>query len=217
MSWLLVVPLVVAVTMALLTPTILRALPPPVDDPAAQPYRPLATPAFAALAGVLVALAGTIAVGLAPEQAVAWVGLSTAGVLAAMVDARTEYLPRTLVWAGWALTAAGLLGWAGATGDWPGLGRAALGAVAATALFAVFWRFGGGFGFGDVRLAPLIGATTAAVSWTVLAGALILGGLAGVLWGVLWRATGRGRAFPYGPALVAGPYLALLARTLAGA
>ena len=35
-------------------------------------------------------------------------------------------------------------------------------------------------------------------------------GIVGALWGVIWRALGRGRAFPYGPALVAGPYLALL-------
>ena len=28
---------------------------------------------------------------------------------------------------------------------------------------------------------------------------------------LVWQALGRGRSFPYGPALVAGPYLALIA------
>lgn len=50
------------------------------------------------------------------------------------------------------------------------------------------------------------------LGWTTLAGALLLGGLLGVAWGLTpWQALGRGKAFPYGPALVAGPYLALLA------
>ncbi|MEZ5088482.1 MAG: hypothetical protein R2719_01525 [Micropruina sp.] len=87
--------------------------------------------------------------------------------------------------------------------------RAGVGAASATALFWVFWRVGGGFGFGDVRLAPVIGASAAAVGWPVFFGAFILGGLAGVGWGLCWRAMGRGRSFPYGPALVAGPFLAL--------
>lgn len=201
------------VAVGLATPAILRALPAPVDEPDADPYRRLATPGVAAVTGVLVALAGTLAVVAAPVIAPAWLGLIGPGVLAAVVDARTEYLPKRLTQAAWVLTAGGLLACAAWLGPVPLL-RAAIGAASAAALFWVFWRFGGGFGFGDVRLAPVIGAASAAVSWTMLAGALLLGGLLGVAWGLVWRALGRGRAFPYGPALVAGPFLALGASLL---
>jgi prepilin signal peptidase PulO-like enzyme (type II secretory pathway) len=55
-----------------------------------------------------------------------------------------------------------------------------------------------------------VGATAATAGWPTLFDALILGGLLGVVWGLVWRARGHTEAFPYGPALVAGPYLALL-------
>lgn len=209
MSWQWAIPIVLAAGFAAATPAILRALPAPTDEPLSDPYSALATRRFAVVTFLLVAALGLVVVALAPTHAVAWVGLGTVGVLAAMIDARTQYLPKRLMQAGWALTTAGLLSVSVPSADWPALARAAIGAAAVTGLFWVFWRLGDGFGYGDVRLAPIIGATTAGLSWTMLAGALLLGGLAGVAWGLAWRATGHGRAFPYGPALVAGPYLAL--------
>lgn len=208
MDWMLALPTLGAAGLALATPALLRALPAPADEPDADPYRPLATRGVAFAVFLLVAAAGTVVVAVAPATSPVWLGLVGPGVLAAVVDARTGYLPKRLAQASWVLTGAGLLAGAG----WLGvqvLVRAGLGALAAGALFWVFWRFGGGFGFGDVRLAPVIGAASAAVGWQLLAGALLLGGLLGVAWGLAWRASGRGRAFPYGPALVAGPFLAL--------
>lgn len=213
MTWVLMLPGLFAAGLGLAAPAILRALPPPADEPDADPYRRLATPATGVVVFVLVAAAATLAVVVAPAVSPAWLGLAGPGVLAAVVDARTGYLPKRLARAAWVLTAAGLVACTAYLGPAP-LVRAAVGAASAAALFWVFWRFGGGFGFGDVRLAPVIGAAAAAVSWTVLAGGLLLGGLLGVAWGVVWRALGRGRAFPYGPALVAGPFLALGATLL---
>lgn len=210
MTWQWAGPIVLAAALAVLTPRILRALPAPSDEPDSDPYGPLATAWFALTAFALMAVAGLLVVWLVPGQTLAWVGLSTFAVLAAMIDARTEYLPKRLMQACWLTTAAGVVASAALAGDWQLLVRSAVGALAVTSLFWLFWRIGGGFGFGDVRLAPVIGATAASVSWTMLAGALLFGGIVGVLWGVIWRALGRGRAFPYGPALVAGPYLALL-------
>lgn len=208
MTWLSAVPVVLGAAVAAATPAILRVLPAPEGEPT-SPYLRLATTRFALVVGLLVALAGVAAILLEPNLWPALTGLATAGVLAAAIDARTTYLPRLLAWAGWVLTAAGLAACAATVGPEPVL-RAAVGAASATALFWVFWRFGGGFGFGDVRLAPVIGASSAAVGYPTLAAALFLGGLLGVAWGLLWRAGGRGRTFPYGPALVAGPFLALL-------
>ncbi|MFT4216361.1 MAG: prepilin peptidase [Micropruina sp.] len=213
MSWLLVLPVLYGASMALATPSLLRVLPAPVDEPDADPYRPLATPGVAIAVFLLVTAAGMVVVTVAPRHTPTWLGLVGPAVLAAVVDARTTYLPRPLAQASLLLTTAGML----ATTAWLGaepLLRGALGALASGALFWLFWRLGGGFGFGDVRLAPVIGAASAAVSWSLLAGALLLGSLLGVAWGVVWRASGRGRQFPYGPALVAGPFLALTASAL---
>ncbi len=210
MDWVLALPTLFAAVVALVTPAVLRRLPAPVDAPRSDPYRPLATTGVAAAVFALSAAAGTLVVATVPGQAPIWLGLVGPGVLAAVVDARTGFLPTRLIQACWLATAAGLVVAAGRLGT-DGLVRGCLGALASGALFWLFWRLGGGFGFGDVRLAPVIGAAAAAVSWALLAGALILGGLLGVAWGLVWRATGRGRAFPYGPALVAGPFLALAA------
>ncbi len=213
MTWVLVLPALFAAAIGLASPAILRALPPPVDEPDGDPYRRLATPGVAAAVFALVAAAATLAVVAAPQLAPAWLGLAGPGVLAAVVDARTGYLPRRLTQAAWVLTALGVFACTAMVGPGPLL-RAVVGAASASALFWLFWRFGEGFGYGDVRLAPVIGASAASVSWPVLAGALLLGGLLGVAWGITWQALGRGRAFPYGPALVAGPFLALGASLL---
>ncbi len=213
MTWLLALPTLLAACLALATPAILRDLPEPTGEPGTDPYRRLATPAVAFAVFLAVALSGTLVVVVAPAEAPAWLGLMGPGVLAAVVDARTNYLPKRLAQAAWLLTAVGLLaasGWLGVDA----LVRAGLGALATWALFWAFWRFGGGFGYGDVRLAPVIGAASAAVGWPLLAGALLLGGVLGVGWGLAWQASGRGRAFPYGPALVAGPFLALAGSVL---
>jgi leader peptidase (prepilin peptidase)/N-methyltransferase len=210
MTWQWAMPIAVAIALGLATPRLLRALPPPFDEPEARPYDALATRGFAAVALVLTTLAGTLVLAVVAPLSFAWAGLGTVGVLAAMIDARTGYLPAALMRAGWVLTVAGAAITAALLADWQVLGRAAAGAAATTALFWLFHRFGGGFGFGDVRLAPIVGATAASAGWPTLFDALILGGLLGVVWGLVWRARGHTEAFPYGPALVAGPYLALL-------
>lgn len=214
MTWQWLLPILVAAGVAVGTPGLLRALPSPSDEPNSHPYDRLATRGFAVVAFALMAAGGVLVLALIPQHALAWAGLGTAGVLAAMIDARTEYLPAVLMRAGWMLSALGSFVTAAVLADWQVLLRASIGALATTALFWLFHRFGGGFGFGDVRLAPIIGATAAGLSWTALAGSLLLGGLIGVAWGLVWRALGRGKAFPYGPALVAGPYLALAAIVL---
>jgi leader peptidase (prepilin peptidase)/N-methyltransferase len=85
-------------------------------------------------------------------------------------------------------------------------------------LFWALWRWGRGLGFGDVRLAVAVAGTAATRSAGLALLALLLGSLAGLAWALLarWR-RGRDGPVPYGPSLVAGPYLALLAEALLGA
>lgn len=72
----------------------------------------------------------------------------------------------------------------------------------------------GGFGFGDVKLAFLLGVFTAYASWESLAVgvflAFVIGGVVSLLL-LLLRRAGRRDALPFGPSLVAGAYVAIVA------
>ena len=74
--------------------------------------------------------------------------------------------------------------------------------------FGIWLVARGGFGFGDVRFAPLVGAATAAHSWSLLIWAMLLGSILGALYGVVRLARRRAGPFPYAPAMLAGAYLA---------
>lgn len=70
----------------------------------------------------------------------------------------------------------------------------------------------GGFGFGDVKLAFLLGLFTAYQSWETLIvavfAAFLLGGLVSAIL-VVTRIRNRKDSIPFGPYLVAGAYLAI--------
>ena len=71
----------------------------------------------------------------------------------------------------------------------------------------------GGLGFGDVKLAVLLGLFTAYQSWGVLAvsvfGAVFIGGVVAIGLLIAGR-KGRKDAIPFGPPMVVGSYLALV-------
>jgi leader peptidase (prepilin peptidase)/N-methyltransferase len=192
---------------------VLRALPEPAGAQGKTPYATLATPGTRIAVGLSVFTALVVSV-----LAVPWPGflplvpLGTLGVLSAVVDARTTYLPRRLTWigtasmAGFALVAAIL-----ARDPWVIAGAVA-GSLGMGALFWLLWRFSGGFGFGDVRLAFLVGGSVGCLGASAVLSSALLGSLIGVIWGVAARVSDR-RArrpagpFAYGPSLVVGPYL----------
>jgi leader peptidase (prepilin peptidase)/N-methyltransferase len=90
-------------------------------------------------------------------------------------------------------------------------GRAIVGAAIAGTLYLLVWLISrGGFGFGDVRFAPLLGAASAAGSWTLLWLTLLLGTVIGGVLGLLRLARGRREAFPYAPSMLIGAYAACL-------
>lgn len=202
--------LVAACATLLLARPVLHRLPAPLDADA-NPYLQLDGSGFALVAGALSLAAGLVVAARVPETPLLWLGLTTAGVLSVSIDARTTYLPLRLSQAAWVLTAVGLLASLPVLGP-SGLLRGVLGAAAGGAVGWAMWRWGQ-VGFGDVRLLATTGTTTAALSWQtwwtgLLAGA-VLGALVGVGFAVVRR---RDAAFPYGPALLAGTFVALLLR-----
>ena len=127
-------------------------------------------------------------------------------ILAATIDWHRLILPDPLL-AGAAVAAAAWI----ATYDAPaGLGRTALlagaGALLGFALFYALHRVSGGqFGFGDAKLAAVLGGVLAPAGFSyavvALCSAILLGGLGAVV--AAMRAGSQAR-FAYGPYLVAG-------------
>ena len=205
----------------LLTPIVLRRLiEPPVDGSettAAEsstpkiPYAALATGPFATVVGLLAAAVAALSAGLLPASLIpAWLVLGTLGLLLASIDARTTWLPLSLTRVAWvAMVVALMLG--SLLGGWAQGARGVGGFLVAGSVFWLIWRLtSGGFGFGDVRFAPLVGAATASVSWTMLAWGLVLGSLTGAAVGLIRLATQRRGAFAYAPSILAGGYLAMV-------
>lgn len=184
------------------------------DEPV---YHDLARPDFVLACVLCSAVAAALSwTTLPPALQPLWSVLSVAGVLLAAVDAATTWLPLPLVQVTWAAMAVATLTGATLGGGWGLLLRAAGGAAAAGGLYLVVWLVSsGGFGFGDVRFAPLLGAAAAAHSWGLLAGALLAGSLLGAVHGLLRLLRRRPGGFPYAPAMLGGTYLAALVQWVA--
>lgn len=204
--------LLLAVATAVAARTLLLRLPEP-DDAAEHdklPYAALGTTRFAcAVGGCTAAALLVLATRSPPALWPLWLPLATLGVLLACIDAATTWLPLRLTRPLWALTVVGGVGTVLLAGWRVGL-RALLGALIGFAFWWLIWRFVGGLGFGDVRLAPVLGATAAAGGWGLLFWATLLGTLTGALVGLVRAAAGRRGVFAYGPALLIGQFAALI-------
>ncbi|MEU9701602.1 prepilin peptidase [Streptomyces sp. NPDC047981] len=139
----------------------------------------------------------------------------TAGLLAlAACDAEQFLLPRRLIYPTLGLTAACLLAAAGATGQWQRLGMtAACGVGGFAAFFALHWVRPAWLGFGDVRLAGLLGTGLGWFGPSYLVLALLAGSAVGLLVGIALMAAGRATRhtrLPFGVFLAAGAIATLL-------
>ncbi len=103
------------------------------------------------------------------------------------------------------------------TGRWDSLLRAGIAAVLAFGVFLGMAMIGSGMGYGDVKLAGLLGMLLGWVAWPLalwgLAAGIVIGGLvaAGLM---LTRKAERTAEFAYGPPLIAGALLTLAAAPL---
>ncbi len=224
------VAVVVAALGGALGPWVLRRLPdpPPGDHPADEP----APPSYAAVAaapclgldlrlvlavvsGAVVALAAAL---LGTGWLLAYVTLATpVCVLLAHVDARTRLLPKRVVLpATGALVLLALGEWA-VTGEPDDVLRAGVAMLALRSFYWVLWFVhSAGMGFGDVRLSALLGlvlgrAGVAEVLVGAYAAFLVLA-LPTLVVAVVRRDRSRLRtARPFGPAMIVGALLGLLA------
>lgn len=173
-------------------------------------------PAFASIPDVvgaaLLALGCGLLVlpGLPAGHLVLWVAYLGAGAALVWVDLRSTWLPRRLHIVCLAQVALGLS--LLAVTDWRSALAGLLGGLIGAGFFHLVWRLGTGLGYGDVRLAALVGAiagTAGAQHWVA---GFLAGTVVGALWGIghaLARRTLNTPAhFPYGPALWLGPVLA---------
>ncbi|KQS59831.1 hypothetical protein ASG36_01955 [Geodermatophilus sp. Leaf369] len=145
----------------------------------------------------------------------AFLVLAAAAVLLVLVDVRHHLLPNLVIGPTFLAGAAFLLLSAVIDGSGADLGRAAAGAGVLAAGFLLLALLSpSGLGMGDVKLAGLLGLYLGWVGWgAVLAGALaafvVQALLAVTLLGA--RRVGRKGELPFGPALIVGAGIALVA------
>lgn len=143
---------------------------------------------------------------------------AAAATVLAVVDVLEHRLPNAVLGPA-TLTVAALLGVAAALdGAGVGPGRARSAAIGAAVLFALFLAVAlvspRAMGMGDVKLAALVGGVLGwggLTSWAVgVVAMFLIGGLVAVV-GLSLRRVPAGGAIPFGPAMLAGALLAVVA------
>jgi leader peptidase (prepilin peptidase) / N-methyltransferase len=143
----------------------------------------------------------------------AFLYLGAVGIALAAIDMDTKRLPDRLVLPSYGVAAV-LLGGAAALGhDWHAMARVALAGLALWAFYLLLVVvYPKGMGWGDVKLAGVLGMYLGWLGWgpLVVGGFLgfLLGGLLGAALMLLGRA-GRKTKIPYGPYMIAGTFLAV--------
>jgi leader peptidase (prepilin peptidase)/N-methyltransferase len=133
----------------------------------------------------------------------------------AVIDAATRLLPNRITYPAFPVVAGLLLVASLGLGDLGRFGRGLLAAAGVGGFFLVLALISPrGMGLGDVKLAPTLGLALGWLSWgTVAVGvfaAFLLGGLAGLA-GIVALGLSRKSLLPFGPWLVAGAQLGVLA------
>jgi len=154
------------------------------------------------------------AAGAAGFLVLAYLYLASVSVTLALIDLDTRTLPNRIVLPSY-LVGFGLLGGAAvADGDAGLLLRGSLGLAILWVVYLVLALiYPGGMGFGDVKLAGLLGLFLGYLGW----GELIVGGFAAFLLGgiygvglLLAKRASRKSGIPFGPWMLAGAWVGIL-------
>jgi len=145
----------------------------------------------------------------------AYLALAFVCLVLAMIDAATRLLPNRITYPAFPVVAGLLLVASLGLGDLGRFGRALLAATVVGGFFFLLALVSPrGMGLGDVKLAPTLGLALGWLSWGAVAvgvfAAFLLGGLAG-LGAMLALGLSRKSLLPFGPWLVAGALLGVLA------
>jgi leader peptidase (prepilin peptidase)/N-methyltransferase len=189
-----------------------RSLPPAPDK---VPYAEIAS---APGLGVWTALAAAF-VGASFGAALGWTGallylvpLVPIGVALMVIDWRTTLLPTRVIHPTYVLLVVLIPVAALVDQDLDSLYRAGWGWLVIGAWFWVFWWLFNAWGFGDVRLARVLGPALGFLGWyELLAGLalmLIVGGIGGLFIGIATRDLRR--RVPYGPFMLVGSALSVV-------
>lgn len=144
---------------------------------------------------------------------VAFLYLMAISVALTMIDLDTHRLPNAIVLPAYPVMLALLTAASALSGDWGALLRGVSGMVALAAAYLLLaLAVPGGMGFGDVKLAGVIGLALAYLGWGPLAvgsfGAFLLGGTFAIVL-VVTRRAGRRSGIPFGPWMVGGAWIGI--------
>lgn len=144
----------------------------------------------------------------------AFLYLGAIGVALWMIDLDVKRLPNAIVLPSYVVAGALLTAAALASGEWGDLLRALLGMAALFGLyFLLALVYPAGMGFGDVKLAGVLGLYLGWLGWAeVVTGGFLgflLGGVVGLGLMAVRRA-GRKSQIPFGPFMLAGALIAIL-------
>ncbi len=144
----------------------------------------------------------------------AFLYLAAISVALALIDLDVKRLPNAIVLPSYPVAAALLLAPAAIDGSWDAYVRALLGMVALFALYFVLALvYPAGMGFGDVKLAGVLGLYLGWLGWAELLvggfAGFLLGGVVGAVLMAAGRAT-RKSAIPFGPFMLVGAFIGVL-------
>jgi leader peptidase (prepilin peptidase)/N-methyltransferase len=145
----------------------------------------------------------------------AYLYFTAISVALTVIDLRVRRLPNATVLPSYPVVLALLVLSAAIDGDWAALVRSLIGgAVLFGFYFLLAFIYPAGMGFGDVKLAGIIGGVLAYLSW----GTLVIGTFAGFFLGAVAglalmavKRAGRKTAIPFGPWMLAGAMVAIFA------
>lgn len=147
--------------------------------------------------------------------AIALAYLTVTTVALAAIDLEHRRLPDALTLPAYPVLAIAITIHAGAEQEWWILARALIGAAIVGGVYFTLWfAYPKGMGFGDVKTAGMLGLALGAVGWGAVAVGAIAGPMIGGLVGIgamIRNGKTRGLTIPYGPWLIAGTWLGILA------
>lgn len=131
-----------------------------------------------------------------------------------LIDIRTHRLPNTIVLPAYGVAGV-LLGLSSILGGEPSwLLRILLSALAAFTFYWLLWFiYPAGMGFGDVKLAGVLGLFLGFCGWTFLLLGIAAGFVVGGVWGLVLILSRKGSAtsrIPFGPSMLVGAWLVML-------